>query len=156
MIPAMRWRTSLLTVVMAATASGCAFGDINPGGPDTRFGLTTTQVVGTWTVSQGSGSVTFEQGGTFTATGIPATAFEGLLPDSSGTVNGTGTWTLGPNHVQDDQLPDLVDLEFRTIDDSESGGPDVPLDAQCDGTNVFLAFGNIGLLKDGLTCTLHR
>jgi hypothetical protein len=156
MIPAMRWRTSLLAAVAAVMASGCAFGDINPGGPDTRVAMTTAQVVGTWTVSQGSGSVTFQQDGTFTATGIPVTAFEGLLSDSSGAVNGTGTWTLGPNHVQDDQLPDLVDLVFRTIDGSERGGIDMPLDAQCDGTKVFLAFGNIGLVKDGLACALHR
>lgn len=156
MIPAMRWRTTLLTLVVAATASGCSFGDIDPLGPDSRVGLTSTQVVGTWTVSQGSGSVTFEQDGTFTATGIPVTAFGGLLKDRSGNVNGTGTWTLGPNHVQSDLLPDLVDTVFRTIDGSKIGGMDMPLDSQCDGKNVFLAFGNIGLVKDGLTCTLHR
>jgi hypothetical protein len=124
-------------------------------GPDTRVGLTSTQVVGIWTVSQASGSVTFKQDGTFTAIGIPVTAFGGLLPDRSGTVAGTGTWTLGPNQVQDDQLPDLVDLTFRTIDSSEIGGMGMPLDSQCDGSHVFLAFGDVGLVKDGLTCTLR-
>src|SRR5262249_34278462 len=142
----MRWRTGVLTVVAMAVASGCAFGDIDAGGPDTRVGLTPTQVVGTWTVSQGGGSVTFEPDGTFTATGIPATDFAVLPPSTSGKVDGTGTWTLGPNEAQNDQLPDLVDLVFRTIDRSGIGGMNMPLDAQCDGANVFLSFGHTSLV----------
>lgn len=130
-------------------------GDINPGGPDTRVGLTTTQVVGTWTVAQGSGTVTREQDGTFTATGPPAGAFGELLPGSTGAVDGAGTWTLGRNHGQDDDLQDLVDLGFRTIDGSDNA-IDMPTPSHCDGANVFLEFGNTGLIKSGLTCTLDR
>jgi hypothetical protein len=151
----MRWRSGLLAVVVAV-ASGCALGDINPGGPDARVGLTRTQVVGTWTVSHAGGSVTFKQDGSLTATGLPATAFHDSLADSSGNVDGTGTWTLGPNNVQSDQLPDLVDVVFRTIDGSATGGIDMPLDSQCDGANVLLVLDSFALVKNGLTCTLQR
>ncbi len=136
--------------------SGCALGDINPFGPDQTVAVTAATITGTWTVSGGTGTVTFEPDGTFIATGLPSSAFNPHSTDVE-SASGTGTWMLSPGHPEESQVIDLVDLTFETITTSEAWGMDMPFDAVCDGSNVRLVdrnYDSVSLLKDGLPCTV--
>jgi hypothetical protein len=75
-------------------------------------------------------------------------------PALSTLVDGSGGWTIGPNPFQSDDLIDRVDLGVDRLALS-SINESLPLDAQCDGSRVFLAGGTVALYKDGLTCKLQ-
>jgi hypothetical protein len=144
----MRWLGYLCAAVLV---TGCALGDVDADGPDTMVGLTETQLVGTWIPESGSGYLSFSSDGTVTVSGMPFAWFRdefATLPPTS-LVDGTGTWTVGPDSARSDDLPDLVLFGV----DELAGAPikfGLQLHAQCDGSRVILSGGATPLAKDGL------
>jgi hypothetical protein len=111
---------------------------------DNRVNLATTDLVGTWSHGPGS-TIEFRSDGGFTAIGLPRDVFAGftnVLPSSApatASIDGTGTWDLGPSREDRTGPHNHIGLNFIELMGRSSRGG-LELTAIRRGSSVVLAF----------------